>query len=197
VRQTGTIVFIAGPDSSLSRKTSIHPNLEQNQAFLTTVHLQAMHAEGRALVVSFPYSHLGTLPQEVPDHLKLHAFSLPSQMNDFLLRLLHVPRQALCRFLPIRLVKPNILPADLSREGGPELRNKVAALSQTCDVTTQLRKGESLQIQTEEAGEEQTLLPPVVNTHRPDVSFRLELEGTLPSIREMDDRDRLDTESTD
>jgi hypothetical protein len=46
-----------------SRKTSIHPNLEQNQAFLTTSHLQTMAAEGRVFVVKLPYSHMATLPQ--------------------------------------------------------------------------------------------------------------------------------------
>ena len=51
--------------NTLCRNTSIHPNLEQNQAFLTTAHLQALAGEGRAFVLKFPYSNLGTLPQVV------------------------------------------------------------------------------------------------------------------------------------
>jgi len=199
VRQNGNIVFIAGPNRGLSSNPSIHPNLEQNQAFLTTSHLHTMAIEGRAFVLKFAYSHLGTLPQEVPDHLKLSAYSLPRQLNEFLLQLLKVRKQSLCRLALLPLVQPRIRPADLSREGGTKLLDKVKMLTATSLAATGPRKElilTSVWAGREREGKEemQTLLSPSHPRQGEGQTLTLELEGNMPSTRDMGGRDNLDTE---
>ena len=66
--EAGTVIYIPGPDPSLSNLTSIFPNLEQNQAFVTTRHLQTMGSEGRVMVVKFPYSSMKTVPKVDTDY---------------------------------------------------------------------------------------------------------------------------------
>ena len=64
VKESGHLVYIAGPDQSLSNNTSsIFPNLEQNQAFVTTRHLQTMDNDGRVMVVRLGYSNMKTIPK--------------------------------------------------------------------------------------------------------------------------------------
>merc|ERR1719361_2387438 len=114
---------------TVPKETSIFPNLEHNQAFVTTRHLQAMGSEGRVMLVKLPYSSMKTVPKEVPDHLKTSCYSLPKQMNEFLIQLLQVKKKALCSLLPCNLVKPDIRPASLSRAGGPLLLQKIRELT--------------------------------------------------------------------
>ena len=76
-------------------------------------------------MVKFGYSNIKTIPkvpcpsgapwltlditlQEVPDHLRFAAFTLPKHMNGFLVKLLDVKKKALCRWLPCPLVRPDI-----------------------------------------------------------------------------------------
>jgi len=194
VRQSGSILFIAGPDCSLSRDSSIHPNLEQNQAFLSTAHLQVMAGEGRLLVATFPYSDLTNLPQEVPKHLQASSYLLPSRMNDFLVALLRL--QPLCGLSMVPSIKPDVRPANFDREGGPQLLAKVKELSQASlpvhkSTTYQMSEKEKLPLIDRK--EEQTLLLQK-NQKLKDETLQIELEEALPSVREMEDRDRFDTE---
>jgi len=129
VREEGVVVFIAGPNPALAGRSSIHPNLDKNQAFLTTSHLRIMADQGRAIVVKFSYSDMDTIPSDVPEHLKNSAYHLPKYMNNFLCHLLQVKKRDLCSMLPLRLVTPEIYPANLTRSGGPELQEKIRELS--------------------------------------------------------------------
>jgi len=197
VRQNGSILFIAGPDLSLSRDSSIHPNLEQNQAFLSTAHLQVMAGEGRLLVATFPYSDLTNLPPEVPRHLHAASYPLPSRMNDFLVALLRLPRQPLCGLSSmVPSIKPDVRPANLEREGGPQLLAKVKELSQASlppvqKSSYQLSAKEKLPLI--DGKEEQTLLLQK-NEKLKDETLQIELEEALPSVCDMENRDRFDTE---
>jgi len=206
VRDNGSIIFIPGPDPSLTSNTgSIHPNLEQNQAFLTTRHLSVMAGEGRVMVVRFSYSSLKTLPQEVPDHLKSAAFHLPKQMNEFLLQLLQVKKKALCNLLPFPVVRPAIKPSDLSRSGGPELVQRIRQLNeQTAEHKFNVSKAEEkidrkkIDQRTvndkEFVNEGEELLPKQEEDINGDKTLQIEIESALPSTRNMSDRNRYDTE---
>jgi len=206
VRDNGSIIFIPGPDPSLVTNTgSIHPNLEQNQAFLTTRHLSAMAGEGRVMVVKFSYSSLKTLPQEVPDHLKTAAFHLPKQMNEFLLQLLQVKKKALCNLLPFPLVRPAIKPSDLSRAGGPELVQRIRQLNlQTAEHRATIGKSEEKldqkvkdqrAVDDEELSVEgEELLSNQEGEKDDDRTLKIDIESALPSTRNMSDRNRFDTE---
>lgn len=131
----------------------------------------------------------------MPDHLKLSAYSLPRQLNEFLLSLHRLPRLHLCPLLPLPLVKPEVRPAALDREGGPLLRAKIEKLTQASLVLPQEHKLEMRQTACEMTGgrgEEQTaLLPPAAAEGQ---TLVLELEPGLPSTRQMEDRERLETE---
>jgi len=211
VREKGTIVFIAGPDPGLANNTSIHPNLEQNQAFLTTRHLHQMAGEGRAIVAKFSYSSLKTLPQEVPEHLRTSAYHIPKQTNEFLVQLLQVKKKALCSLFPWPLVRPDIKPGDLSREGGPELVSKIRELTlKEAKYRMELQEvggvGNNIagqeedlnKIEVGEVGEDTTLLFEEIRNlrqHDKDRTLQVELEGGLPSTKEMmGDRDKFDVE---
>jgi len=210
VRDKGIIVFIAGPDPSLATNTSLHPNLEHNQAFLTTRHLHIMAGEGRALVAKFAYSSLKTLPQEVPDHLKTSAYDIPKQTNEFLVHLLQVKKKALCRMFPCPIVRPDIKPGDLSRAGGPDLLRKIRELSlkeakyrlekqQGGTQVDQLVNEKKDSLSRVEVCEDTTLLCEEIRNFNKqdkekDRTLRVEVEGGLPSIKEMGNRDKLDVE---
>ena len=185
-------------DNKLSHfsDSSIHPNLEQNQAFLSTAHLQVMAGEGRLLVASFPYSELSNLPSEVPRHLRAASYQLPSRMNDFLVALLRLPRQPLCSISVVPSIKPDVRPANLEREGGAQLLAKVKVLSQASlppvqKSNYQLSSKEKLPLI--DGKEEQTLLLEK-NENPKDETLRIELEEALPSVCDMENRDRFDTE---
>jgi len=210
VRDKGIIVFIAGPDPCLATNTSIHPNLEHNQAFLTTRHLHIMAGEGRALVAKFTYSSLKTLPQEVPDHLKTSAYDIPKQTNEFLVHLLQVKKKALCKMFPCPVVRPDIKPGDLSRAGGPDLLRKIKELSlKEAKYRLEIQQGgaqglkgiaeEKDKFSRVEVGEDTTLLCDEIRNFNKqdkekDRTLKVELEGGLSSIKEMEDRDKLDVE---
>jgi len=210
VREKGTIVFIAGPDPGLATNTSIHPNLEHNQAFLTTRHLHQMAGEGRALVAKFSYSSLKTLPQEVPEHLKTSAYHIPKQTNEFLVHLLQVKKKALCTLFPCPLVRPDIKPGDLSRAGGPDLLHKIRELTlKEAKYRLEQQGGgaglagdkvtgrEKELLNRLEVGEDTTLLCEEIrnfNKQDKDRTLTVELEGGLPSTRDMGNRDKMDVE---
>ena len=183
--------------SACFRDSSIHPNLEQNQAFLSTAHLQVMAGEGRLLVATFPYSDLTNLPPEVPRHLHAASYPLPSRMNDFLVALLRLPRQPLCGLSSmVPSIKPDVRPANLEREGGPQLLAKVKELSQASlppvqKSSYQLSAKEKLPLI--DGKEEQTLLLQK-NEKLKDETLQIELEEALPSVGDMETRDRFDTE---
>ena len=178
------------------RDSSIHPNLEQNQAFLSTAHLQVMAEEGRLLVATFPYSQLTNLPTEVPRHLQASSYLLPSRMNDFLVALLRLPRQPLCGLSMVPSIKPEVRPANLDRDGGPQLLAKVQELSRAVLLpvhksTYQLSSKDKLPLIDRK--EEQTLLLQK-NEKLKDETLQIELEEALPSVLDMEKRDRFDTE---
>jgi len=211
VRDKGTIVFIAGPDPGLSTNTSLHPNLEHNQAFLTTRHLHQMAKEGRALVARFSYSSLRTLPQEVPEHLKSSAYLIPKQTNEFLVHLLQVKKRALCNLLPCPIVRPDVKPSDLSRAGGHEMLQKISELAQKESKS----KLEKIEDDRKKARRSTSIVKPVVmsggsgneeitllmceeikNLNKSDQerTLKVDVEGGMPSIKDMGDRDRMDIE---
>jgi len=219
VRESGSLVFIAGPHPELQSKTiSIHPNLEENQAFLTTRHLKAMSVEGRCVVATFPYSSLCSLPQEVPHHLKTQAFMLPKHMNEFLAQLLQVKKQALCNFFPWPVVRPSILPSDLTRcGGGPQLLEKIRELSTTAyngaerELKAANHNGLSVKVIKDKplaptvikdksslADERESLLLNSGDSNGTglvkDQTLNIELEAGMPSVKQMEDRERFETE---
>lgn len=217
VKDDGTVVYIAGPDPSLANNTSIFPNLEQNQAFVMTRHLPVMAREGRVIVVKFGYSNLKTLPTEVPDHLKHSSLHLPKHMNEFLVRMLQVKKKALCRLLPCPVVKPDIRPSSLTRTGGQELVQKIHELCQkdakhkqslvnnsvSCkDNSPILKNLDSARtfIKSDPPAETAALLSKEIlemnkrNQKSKDETLNIELEPTLPSTKNMEDRDRFDLE---
>jgi len=207
VRDNGSIIFIPGPDPNFVTNTgSIHPNLEQNQAFLTTRHLSVMSMDGRVMVVKFSYSSLKTLPQEVPEHLKAAAFHLPKQMNEFLLQLLQVKKKALCSLLPYPLVRPAIKPSDLSRSGGPELVNRIREMNiktseqrtpgQKCVGKLDKNLSEKTVKDRKHSVEVEGLLfnQDDIKDESVNNTMNIEIESAIPSTKEMKNRDRFDTE---
>jgi len=208
VMASGSVLYIPGPDPSLSNDKSIFPNLEQNQAFVTTRHLAAMGSEGRVMLVKFPYSSIKTVPKEVPDHVKSASFSLPKQMNEFLIQLLQVKKKALCSLLPCNLVKPEIRPASLARAGGPQIMQKIRELS-----AKDAKHRQAMQAGSATAAAAQP--PPIIREDREDPAetaallrkeiqnfncqnsketLKIELEPGLPSIRQMEDRQKFEIE---
>lgn len=216
VKDDGTVVYIAGPDPSLANNSSIFPNLEQNQAFVMTRHLPVMGREGRVIVVKFGYSNLKTLPTEVPDHLKHSSLHLPKHMNEFLVRLLGVKKKALCRLLPCPVVRPDIRPSALTRTGGPELLQAIQELCQkdakhkqslvnSCKDNSPILKSTAIArtftksdpiVTAENAAllSKEILDMNLKNQKSKDETLDIELEPTLPSTKNMEDRDRLDLE---
>merc|ERR1712106_1233719 len=178
VREKGTIVFIAGP------------------------------APG--LVAKFSYSSLKTLPQEVPEHLKTSAYHIPKQTNEFLVHLLQVKKKALCTLFPCPLVRPDIKPGDLSRAGGPDLLHKIRELTlKEAKYRLEQQGGgaglagdkvtgrEKELLNRLEVGEDTTLLCEEIrnfNKQDKDRTLTVELEGGLPSTRDMGNRDKMDVE---
>ena len=155
-----------------------------------------MAGEGRLLVATFPYSDLTNLPQEVPKHLQASSYLLPSRMNDFLVALLRLPKQPLCGLSIVPSIKPDVRPANFEREGGPQLLAKVKELSEQALLPVhksnyQLSAKEKLPLIDRK--EEQTLLLQK-NEKLKDETLQIELEEALPSVLEMEDRDRFDTE---
>jgi len=216
VKESGHLVYIAGPDQSLSNNTSsIFPNLEQNQAFVTTRHLQTMDNDGRVMVVRLGYSNMKTIPKEVPDHLRCSSYNLPRNMNGFLVKLLGVKKKALCRLFPFPLVRPDIRPASLTRPGGPELLTMIQelclkeakhrqALQQQGSAPSQeapiIKKSSAAVLRADPAAAAETaaLLSKEIenlNKHQDSVTLKIELEPTLPSVKNMEQRDRLDIET--
>jgi len=197
----GTILYIAGPDPALSLgTTSVFPNLAHNQAFLTTRHLSQLARQGRALVARLPYSNMKTLPQEVPEHMKSASYLLPRQMNEFLVHLLQVKRRVLCRLLPCPLVAPEILPASLAREGGTALLERIAhltdraALHRTAHLQPEISQPAAREISDLE--ETKTLLfKEIKNLNLEAETLDIKLEDGLPSIRDMNDREKMHIEN--
>ena len=146
----------------------------------------------------------------MPDHIKSASFSLPRQMNEFLIQLLQVKKKALCSFLPCHLVKPEIRPVSLTRQGGPHLLQKVKELT-----AKEAKHRQAMQA----GGQPEAAPPPIIKEGRvkkddPDetaalltqelINFNncqnakqtleIDLEPGLPSLKHMEDRDRFETE---
>ena len=154
-----------------------------------------MTGEGRLHVATLPYSDASSLPPELPAHLKTSPHHLPEQMNDFLVALLRLPKQPVCglQWAPLSF-KPSVRPADLKRDGGPQLLAKVEELS----LATQLVHKPSYQVPSNkitlmDRKEEQTFLLQK-NEKLKDETLQIDLEEALPSALEMESRDRFDTE---
>jgi len=208
VKETGSVIYIPGPDPSLANVSSIFPNLEQNQAFVTTRHLQTMGSEGRVMVVVFPYSSIKTVPKEVPDHIKSACYTLPKQMNEFLLQLLQIKKKALCSLLPCNLVKPEIRPAGFTREGGPLLLQRIRELTlkeAKHRQAMQAGTGPRAQITREETGKKEESAESAALLRQELLNYncekktlagtlKIELEPGMPSIKQMEDRDRFQVE---
>jgi len=210
VRDDGVVVFIAGPNPALAARSSIHPNLDKNQAFLTTSHLRIMADQGRAIVVKFSYSDMSTVPSDVPEHLKNSAYHLPKYMNNFLCQLLQVKKRDLCSVVPLRLVTPEIFPANLTRSGGPELLEKIRELSLKEHqyrlehpenryssnwndrlVWTRERPLSAGNEGATSDSEDKPLYPANGNNKmEKDTTLRVELGGDMPSVKQMQNRDK-------
>ena len=156
--------------------------------------------------------------QEVPDHLKHSSLHLPKHMNEFLVRLLGVKKKALCRLLPCPVVKPDIRPSALTRTGGAEL---LQALHELCQkdakhkqslVNSGACKDNSPILKSQGIARTFTKSDPIVtaenaallskeilelnskNQKSKDETLDIELDPTLPSTKNMEDRDRFDLE---
>lgn len=144
--------------------------------------------------------------QEVPDHLKSSSYLLPKQMNEFLIQLLQVKKKALCRALPCPLVRPDIRPSSLARAGGPQLVARVQQLVHSQAPASPARPAHSSRASAPAdpvmAAETAVLLSKEIenyNKHqneskKSDQTLSIELEPSLPSVRNMGDRDKLDVE---
>jgi len=221
VKDSGHVVYIAGPDPGLSKNISIFPNLEDNQAFVTTRHMQTMDREGRVLVTKFAYSSMKTIPKEVPEHLKSSSYILPKQMNEFLVHLLGVKKKAFCSLLPFdtcHIVKPEIKPSNLSRSGGEEILTRVHELclkdtkhkqahapsspNKVAEASI-IKNGASIGLHektikdSQNVAETSALLTKEIenfNSLESDKTLKIDLEPNLPSVKQMNERDRLDVE---
>ena len=157
-------------------------------------------------MVVFPYSTIKTVPKEVPDHIKSASYSLPKQMNEFLIQLLQVKKKALCSLLPCNLVKPEIRPASLSRTGGPLLMQRIRELTVKEAKHRQAMQAGTVprsQILREDAGKKEesaetaALLKQELlnfNCQKSKGTLQIELEPGLPSIKRMENRDRFQVE---
>ena len=139
-------------------------------------------------------------------------------MNEFLVRMLQVKKKALCRLLPCPVVKPDIRPSSLTRTGGQELVQKIHELCQkdakhkqslvnnsvTCKDNSPILKSQTSArtfIKSDPApAETAALLSKEIlemnkkNHKSKDETLDIELEPTLPSTKNMEDRDRFDLE---
>ena len=120
--------------------------------------------------------------------------------------LLQVKKKALCTLFPCPLVRPDIKPGDLSRAGGPDLLHKIRELTLKEAKYRLEQQGvgdkivgseEALPNRLEVVGEDTTLLVQGIqnlNEQDKNRTLKVELEGGLPSTREMGDRDKMDVE---
>ena len=148
--------------------------------------------------------------QEVPAHLKSSSLTLPKQMNEFLVKLLQVKKKALCRLLPCPVVKPYIKPSNLSRTGGQELINRINELCikdakhrqamTSAPIIKNVQEPSATKKASTTAAETAALLSKEIENMNKNISLdnktlNIELEPHLPSVKTMDDRDRLDVET--
>ena len=139
-------------------------------------------------------------------------------MNEFLVRLLQVKKKALCRLLPCPVVKPDIRPSSLTRSGGQELLqaiqdlcqkdakhkqslvNSVTAMDNAPIIKSQGNNRTFPKSDPAMAAETAALLSKEImelnkkNQKSKDETLDIELEPTLPSTKDMEDRDRFDLE---
>ena len=138
-------------------------------------------------------------------------------MNEFLVKLLQVKKKALCYLLPCPIVKPEIKPTSLARAGGQELLEMIHELCQkdakhkqslvnnvTCKdmapiIKSQgsrtLSKGDpNLSAETAVLLSKEIQELNEINQKLKDETLQIELEPTLPSLKNMEDRDRSDLE---
>ena len=154
-----------------------------------------MAGEGRLHVATLPYSDASSLPPELPAHLKTSAHHLPEQMNDFVVALLRLPKQPVCglQWAPL-FFKPSVRPADLKRDGGPQFLAKVEELSlATRPVHKPSYQVPSNKITLMDRKEEQAFLLQK-NGKLNDETLKIELEEGLPSVLDLENRDRSQTE---
>ena len=111
---------------------------------------------------------------------------------------------------PCPIVRPDIKPGDLSRAGGPDLLRKIRELSlkeakyrlekqQGGNQVDQLVNEKKDSLSRVEVCEDTTLLCEEIRNFNKqdkekDRTLRVEVEGGLPSIKEMGNRDKLDVE---
>ena len=144
----------------------------------------------------------------MPDHIKSASYSLPKQMNEFLIQLLQVKKKALCRTLPCNIVKPEIRPASLSRVGGPELLQKIKELTVKEHKHRQaMQTGpprppsppiiRDKKYKSDGSAETAALLrKPIDNAtcQKSKHTLQIELEPGVPSIKHMENRDRFEVD---
>merc|ERR1719436_1548370 len=127
--------------------------------------------------------------------MKSASYLLPRQMNEFLVHLLQVKKRVLCRLLPCPVVAPEILPANLAREGGAALLERIGHLS---DRAAQHRTAHlQPEISHHSAGEtsdlEETktlLFTEIKNLKSEAGTLDIKIEDGLPSIRDMNEREK-------
>ena len=122
--------------------------------------------------------------------------------------MLQVKKKALCRILPCNIVKPEIRPASLTRLGGPELVQRIR------ELTVKDNKHR----QAMQSGPQRPPSPPIIRDNKQkrddpaetaallrkstvDVTcqkskqtLKIELEPGVPSIKQMENRDRFEVE---
>ena len=144
----------------------------------------------------------------MPDHIKSASYSLPKQMNEFLIQLLQVKKKALCSVLPCNIVKPEIRPASLTRLGGPELLQRIRELTAKEQKHRQAMQSgpprpasppiiRDQKHQREDPAETAALLrmpTDNVTCQKSKQTLQIELEPGAPSIKQMENRDRFEVE---
>ena len=144
----------------------------------------------------------------MPDHIKSACYTLPKQMNEFLLQLLQIKKKALCSLLPCNLVKPEIRPAGFTREGGPLLLQRIRELTlkeAKHRQAMQAGTGPRAQITREETGKKEVSAESAALLRQELLNYncekktlagtlKIELEPGMPSIKQMEDRDRFQVE---
>ena len=144
----------------------------------------------------------------MPDHIKSACYTLPKQMNEFLLQLLQIKKKALCSLLPCNLVKPEIRPAGFTRESGALLLQRIRELTlkeAKHRQAMQAGTGPRAQITREETGKKEESAESAALLRQELLNYncekktlagtlKIELEPGMPSIKQMEDRDRFQVE---
>jgi hypothetical protein len=144
VKETGTVLCIAGPNKAYIQGSSLWPGIQESQMFLVEPDLISLYREGRLICISLPYSDVGTLPRALPDQVVKATKQIPKDMNSILLQILKVERMG-CSCFGCVCVEPKILPANLTdRSAGITLLDKMNRLTSKIHSSVEEKPGNTI-----------------------------------------------------